>query len=216
MPKFHYIDPYTDKWWKARRGKPTASQFHRIFTPGGKKSDQQKKYMYELIAEKLLDETMKKDDQTFWMERGSHMEAEAIEAFQQTKSLILKRVGFVTTNDERIGCSPDCLVEGSVQAVEIKCPAPWTQIGYLLNGVEDDKYKPQVQGQLLIGGWDTVHFFAYHPQMPAFHLKTHPDRFYQEAMAEEIYRFCGLLDHETERARSKGVYHVLQQIAEAG
>jgi hypothetical protein len=215
MPKFHYIDPYTDKWWKARRGIPTASQFHRIITPTGRPSEQQRGYMYELIAERLLDETMKKDDyQSYWMERGSHMESEAIEAFQETKSLILKRVGFVTSNDGRIGCSPDCLVEGSVEAVEIKCPAPWTQIGYLLDGL-GDKYKPQVQGQLLVGGWETVHFFGYHPQMPPVHLETHPDKAYQAAMAELLDRFCRALDHETERARSKGAYYILDQLPEA-
>jgi hypothetical protein len=216
MPRFHYIDPYTSAWWKARRGIPTASQFHRIITLSGKPSEQSRRYMYELIAERLLDETMKTDMiQTYWMERGHQMEPKAIEAFQETHRLVLKRVGFVTTNDGRIGCSPDCLVEGSVQAVEIKCPAPWNQIGLLLDG-PDDKYKPQVQGQLLVGGWETVHLFAYHPQMPSFHLETHPDRAYQAAMAELLDRFCRLLDHETERARAKGAYYILDQLAETG
>jgi hypothetical protein len=216
MPKFHYIDPYTDKWWKARRGIPTASQFHRIITPTGKPSAQAQLYMYELIAERLLDETMKKDDfQSYWMERGSQLESKAIEAFQETHALILKRVGFVTSNDERIGCSPDCLVEGSVEAVEIKCPAPWNMVGYLLDGV-DEKYKPQVQGQLLCGGWETLHLFCYHPQMPPYYLRTHPDRNYQAIMAELLDRFCRMLDSETERARGMGTYHILNQIAEAG
>jgi hypothetical protein len=212
MPKFYYIDPYVEKWWALRRGKPTASQFHRIITPTGRPSEQQRGYMYELIAERLLNENMKKDDiQTYWMERGHQMEPKAIEAFQETHRLVLKRVGFVTTNDGRVGCSPDCLVEGSVQAVEIKCPSPWMQIRYLLDGT-DEKYKPQVQGQLLVGGWETVHFFSWHPQMPSYHLETHPDKAYQAAMAELLDRFCRMLDHETERARSKGAYYILDQL----
>jgi hypothetical protein len=52
--------------------------------------------------------------------------------------------------------------------------------------------------------------------MPSFHLETHPDRAYQAAMAELLDRFCRLLDHETERARAKGAYYILDQLAETG
>lgn len=214
MAKYHYVDPYTEAWWKLRRGKPTASQFDRIITPSGQPSNQARKYIYELIAERLLDETMKKDQlESYWVERGNELEPRAIEAFQTQHSLVLQRVGFVTSNDERIGASPDCLVRAPrlTAAVEVKCPAPWTQIGYLLDG-PGLTYRAQVQGQLLVGDeWEAVYFFAWHPQMPSVMVKTFRDKSYQNALAELLDRFCDELEQETERARKMGVYHIIQK-----
>lgn len=212
MAKYHFVDPYTEAWWKLRRGRPTASQFDRIVTPSGQPSNQARKYIYELVAERLLDETMKKDQpDSYWIERGSALEAQAIEAFQARSSLTLEKVGFVTSNDGRIGCSPDCLVKGHGQAVEVKCPAPWTQIGYLLDG-PGINYRAQVQGQLLVGDeWEAVYFFAWHPQMPSLRVKTLRDKSYQNALAELLDRFCDELDFATEQARKLGAYHILVQ-----
>lgn len=216
MAKYHYVDPYTETWWRLRRGKPTASQFDRIITPAGQPSNQARKYLYELIAERLLNETMKKDQlQSYWAERGSTLESQAIEAFQEQNSLPLEKIGFVTSNDERIGCSPDCLIKGARLAVEIKCPAPWTQIGYLLDG-PGLNYRAQVQGQLLVGDeWESVWFYAWHPQMPTVLVKTFRDKAYQNALADLLDRFCNELEYETERARKMGPYHILKQTEDA-
>lgn len=206
MSKLHFVDQGTTEWWKLRRGRPTASQFHRIVTPTGLASTQARAYMHKLIAERLLGETIE-DDRYHggWMERGTDLEPIAIERFATLKELTLQKVSFVTTDDERYGCSPDCLVKGSVEAVEIKCPAPWTQVRYLLDGPGTD-YKAQVQGQMLVGGWKAVHFFAYHPQMPSAYLYTLRDEPYIRVMAEILDSFCKELDRETNRARSMGVY----------
>jgi hypothetical protein len=206
MARFHFVDQGTAEWWELRRGKPTASQFHRILTPAGKPSGQARGYMYKLIAERLLGEIM--EDQrsamkSVWVEHGKLTEAEAITKFQDKYKLILQSVGFVTSNDYRIGCSPDCLVKGSVEAVEIKCPAPWTQIGYILDGPGED-YKPQVQGELLVGEWDKVHFFSYHPRMPAKYIETGRDEAYLKLLEDALHAFCDVLDEETENCRAMG------------
>lgn len=206
MSILHYVDQYSDEWWRARRGIPTASQFHRVVTPATcKPSTQARGYMYRLIAERLLGETLEENPSTKWMEHGEVTEAAAIEAFQKTHELTLERVGLVTTDDGRLGCSPDCLVKGSVEAVEIKCPAPWTQIGYLLDGPGTD-YQPQVQGHLLVGEWDCVHFFAFHPRMPAAYRRTDRNENYINTMKGILMAFCDALDAETERARRLGPY----------
>ena len=210
MAKFHFVDPYTRPWWHLRLGVPTASQFHRIVTNTGKPSAQARGYMYELIAERLLRETyVGLRARGPWVEHGAMHEKDAIDLFQKTHRLVLKNVGFVTTNDGRIGASPDCLVEGSVEAVEIKCPAPWTQIGYLLDGPGDD-YRPQVQGQLLVGEWDIIHCFTYHPRMPSCYIRTKRDPAFMGVMADLLDRFCDKLDQETERARALGGYIPLE------
>jgi hypothetical protein len=205
MSKLHVVDQGTEAWWKLRRGIPTASQFHKIITPTGKPSAQARPYLYKLVAERLLNETMEDNTNTPWMEWGKQMEAEAIIKFQEKKELILERISFVTSDDGRIGCSPDCLVKGSVEAVEIKCPAPWTQMGYLLDGPGND-YRPQVQGQLLVGSWEAVHFFAYHPRMPSRYDYTQRDKAYIKLMDDLLDKFCDDLDEQTEKARALGDY----------
>ena len=99
----------------------------------------------------------------------------------------------------------DRLVKGRAEGVEVKCPAPWTQIGYLLDGPGAD-YQPQVQGQLWVAGFDRVHFYSYHPRMPAVHVETVPDAAYANKLISAVKRFADALDETTEVARSLGAY----------
>src|SRR5215470_4541574 len=136
-------EQYSEAWYEARIGLPTASQFHRIVTPTGKPSRQATAYMYRLITETLLHESM--DDylgSVQWAERGKLIEGDAAAQFEFTHNVELKPVGLVTTDDGAMACSPDRLIAGHHAAVEIKCPAPWTHLGYLLDGPGDD-YRPQ-------------------------------------------------------------------------
>jgi hypothetical protein len=192
-------------WYRLRMGIPTSSQFHKIITPGGKLSEQRKAYMYRLIAERLLRESMSPAISVEWVERGKELEPAAVQNFQFQNEVELEPVGFVTDNNGRVGCSPDRLVKNRNEAVEIKCPAPWTQIGYLIDGLGTD-YKPQVQGQISVGGFERVHFYAYHDRMPAVHLVTLPDPSYLKILVRLVSDFCEELDYYTERARSLGAY----------
>jgi hypothetical protein len=213
MPKFHCTDPYTKEWWEARLGIPTASQFHRIITPGGKPSGQAREYLYTLVAERLMFETSQhRSVNTSWVERGNVLEPHALKKFEQVlynqkppRQFTLQKIGFITTDDGRMGCSPDALITGSVEAVEVKCPASHTHIGYLLDGPGTD-YKPQVQGQLLIGEFDKIHFFSYHPCAPYYWAETGRDDKYIGTMDAILDEFCHELDRETERARRMGNY----------
>jgi hypothetical protein len=210
MSKIHRVDQGSAEWYKLRLGIPTASMFHKIVTPGGKESTQARAYMYRLIAERLLRDTMDQMPYVEWAERGKVVQPQAEQQFELVNEVKLEPGGFVTTDDGRLGCSPDALVmiKGvPCEPVEIKCPAPWTQIGYLLDGPGND-YKPQVQGQLYVGAFDLAHFYAYHPQMPAAHVQTERDQKFMKTMADLLERFLDTLDKDTERARSLGAYVV--------
>lgn len=209
--KFYPIEAGSNRWYEARLGIPTSSQFAKIITPLGKPSTQARTYMYRLIAERLLKETQ--DDQlgyVQWVDHGKGQEGNAAAMFEFTHERQLRPGGFVTTDDGRIGCSPDRLV-GKNEAVEIKAPAPWTQIGYLLDG-PGDNYRPQVQGQLFVGEFDCVHFYSYHPQMPPFEQITLPDLAFLGMLRSALSAFCDTLDVMTERARSLGAYAVARRI----
>jgi hypothetical protein len=201
----HQCEQGSAEWFRIRMGKPTASMFHKIVTPGGKLSEQRYKYMDRLIAERLLQESMDDPLHIEWVERGKAYEPLAAAQFAFLENCDLDPVGFVTDDQECVGCSPDRLIKGKAEAVEIKCPAPFTQIGRLLRGLDND-YKPQVQGQLLVGEFERVHFYSFHAQMPGYHLITLPDKAFQKTLRQHLADFVEELEEETERARSMGAY----------
>jgi hypothetical protein len=221
MPTFHHVEQYSARYWELRCGVPTASQFHRIITSEGEASKSHTAYMYELIAQRLLNEDFKKEElkDVYWPQRGKELEDEAFEcaSFEIKKSV--SKIGFVTENDNtiyKIGCSPDFLVEGVKEAGEIKCPAPWTQIGYILDGPDANsfqkKYKQQVQGQLLVTGYDKIYFVSYHPQMPLCVYETGRDETYIKIMSKLLKQFCEKLAKNLVEARKAGEYIVREPV----
>lgn len=209
--KFYRVEQGSAQWYELRVGRPTASNFHKIITPKGEPSKQAVKYLYRLVAERLLNDTM--DDQlgyVQWVEWGKSQQANAAAQFNFTNERQLLPGGFVTTDDGRLGASPDYLLDGYAEGVEMKCPAPWTQVEYLLDGPGDD-YGPQVQGQLLVGEFRAVHFYSWHPQMPPLHKVTIPNSRYQSQLRSALGAFCDALDIMTERARMIGAYAVVRR-----
>lgn len=155
-----------EDWHLYRTGIPTASCFKKIVTPKGKLSATSKKYMAELIVERLLglQESFKSD----WMERGNELEDEAVRAYEAKSGIKTSKVGIILTDDMQIGISPDAVVyEGTeiVHAVEIKCPAPNTFIEWKMGGKVPDEYYTQVQGQMWGMGLSKMDFCFYHPQI---------------------------------------------------
>jgi hypothetical protein len=216
----HHFEQYSDDWYRARLGIPTASHFHNIITPTGvpTRGDRRKKYMYRLIAEKLLKQAMDDSFSGYWVKRGRELETEAADAFLRQSGLggswALHKVGFCTTNDGKVGCSPDRVLRrgehrDTDEGVEIKCPSPWVQVEYLLEGPEDN-YKPQVQGHMLICGYPCMHLWAYHPNMPAVHIRTQRDDLFVEKLARELYYFCNETEIEYERATRMGPYKLAE------
>lgn len=160
------MEQRSPEWRQARLGIPTASSFDKILTKSGTPSDQAQSYMCRLLGERLLGRSLEDMVRTKWMQHGIDHEEEAARQFEFLSGLACEPVGFVLSKCGRWGCSPDMLIEGRNEALEIKCPSPWKHIEYTLYGPGKD-YKPQVQGQMLTGGYDAVHFFSYFPGMPS-------------------------------------------------
>src|SRR5437773_403061 len=99
----------TEEWALLRCGLPTASQFHRIMTPGGMDSKMATIYRFELLAERLTGEPTV-GPTSHWMDRGSALEAEARSFYEMTTDMDTEKIGFVTNAAGTVGASPDCLV----------------------------------------------------------------------------------------------------------
>lgn len=212
--KLYRVEQGSSEWYRLRLGRPTASNFHKIVTPTGKASTQSQNYLYRLVCERLLNETA--DDEigyVKWVAQGKEREPDAVRQFEFVNDMTLEPGGFVTSNDGRLGASPDRVsMRTAKQAFEFKSPAPWTQLRYHLEGTDLD-YRPQVQGQLLVGDeFDCVHFYSYHPNMPPFHKITLPDHPYMAVLALALDVFCDVLDRTTQRARALGAYVVARRV----
>lgn len=201
------IEQRSDEWRQIRLGIPTSSNFAKIVTP--KKFDLSKgavDYALRLVAERLLNQTSESTIENPWMEQGRILEADAVRQYEFAYDLTTIPVGFITTDDGRIGCSPDRLVASEKRvALEVKVPSPHVHLGYLLNGTADE-YLPQVLGQIYVAELDHAELFSYSPQMPAALIKTDRDPERIAKLADALDRFTESLDEMTERARSMGVF----------
>jgi YqaJ-like viral recombinase domain len=215
--KLYRVEQGSAEWYRLRLGKPTSSNFHRIVTPKGEPSKQAVKYLYRLLAERLLNETM--DDEigfVKWVASGREQEPYAVKQFEFVNDVELEPGGFVTSNDGRLGASPDRIFKGHKESLEIKSPAPWTQLQYLLEG-PDDAYIAQTQGHLLVGdGFEAVHFYTYNPRTPPFHRVILRDLRFQNLLAGALNQFCDTLDAQTERAHALGAFAVVRNVETPG
>jgi hypothetical protein len=206
--KIHaHIEQGSADWFKLRLGIPTASCFDLIVTP--KKCDLSKsayKYALKLCAERLLNMPTDTVEGVEWMERGREMEPLAVRQYEFQLDAQTVPVGFITTDDGSMGCSPDRLVlDDRKIGLEIKCPSPHVHLSYLLNGMADE-YKPQVQGQILIAEFDRADFYSFHPRMPPALIHTTRDEEYLAKLSAALRAFKDQLHEITERALKLGVY----------
>lgn len=193
------------EWAMLRLGKPTASAFGKIVTPTGKLSAQAAEYAYLLVAEELLQRPLESLEGLPWIEHGREYEAEAAAAYEFEHGVRTEKVGFITSDAGDIGASPDRTV-GDKGLLEIKCPAPQTMVRYMLGDGIDQKYKPQIQGQLWIAERDWCDWFAYHREMPPVRVRTERDDDYIAKLEEAVGEFVAMKSKMLERVKNSGFF----------
>jgi YqaJ-like viral recombinase domain len=204
----------TAAWFAARIGIPTASCADKIITPKtGKLSAQSRAYGFKLLAERLLHRPTETMDGQHWMERGKIGEGTAVKQLEFELEIETRTVGFITTDDGRIGASPDRLVVDRPVGAEIKVPAAWTHLQYLLDG-HDEKYTPQVQCQCLVAEFDEVIFYSWSERMPPALIRTARNPAYIAQLRGALNEFCDGLDSLEERARELGTFQQYEQIVD--
>ena len=193
------IEQGSEQWHQLRLGIPTASCFDKIITAGGQPSKQAEAYANTLLAEMLVGKPVETFKKTAWMERGNELEGEAAAYYELTNEIETERVAFVTDDERTMGCSPDRLV-GEDGLLELKCPAPNTQVDYILSGKLDRDYWPQIQGQLLITKRKWVDIVSYYPGMkkPVV-INVLRDEAYITTMCGLLARFSAALQVKKQR-----------------
>lgn len=175
--KIYDVKQGSGEWLALRLGIPTASEFDAIISPEWKVRSGQgpTTYIYKKICEKILGCAMD-GGSSMAMGNGSILENEALPWFEFAHEIPVRRVGFCTTDDGRVGCSPDGLI-GEDGGLEIKCPNPETHLRYLMEGVLPKEHAAQVHGCMLVTGRKWWNFLSYSRQFPQFLIRVERDDF---------------------------------------
>lgn len=185
------VEQGSDEWLSLRKGVLTASNFSKIITSKGEPSKSANDYAYELAAQTLMqdvEETYKSPE----MMRGNELEPLAREAYEQWSFNSVKECGFMLSNCEKFGYSPDGLV-GDDGLIEIKCPKAKNHLKYLKGGKCPTEYYAQVQGGLFVSKRKWCDFISYHPDFydehQLFVFRVLPDLDFISKLAERIAQF---------------------------
>lgn len=191
--KIHDVKQGTGEWKAVRLGIPTASEFDAIVTPEFKPRTGQtpETYLYQKLCERLLG--FAPDINAFAMDQGAILETEAKPFYEFTYDIQIRTVGFCTSDDGRIGCSPDGLI-GDDGGIEIKCPQPHTHLRYFMEGGVPKEYMAQVHGSMLVTGRPWWMFMSYSRQFPPVVLRVERDEKIQSLLRAALDSFLDKFD----------------------
>lgn len=176
-------------WMTARASVPTASEFKNLVTPlwAISTGEMPRTYLCEKLAEWWIGGPLQ-GFSVFSTEQGKILEEEARPGYEFDTGETVQKVAFCTTDDGRVGCSPDGLI-GDDGGIEIKCPQIQTHVKYLLDGILPKDYAAQVQGSLYVTGRKWWKFLSYCRKMPSLILTVTPDQKAQAAIQEALELF---------------------------
>ena len=189
------------EWFKYRTGSIGASSMSRIITSKGARSSSRKAYLYELAAEKITGEkTDSYSNQN--MEMGNEREAESRMAFAFEYGDV-EEVALIKNHDiEGAHCSPDGILVGKEEGLELKNVLPKTQVKYLDKGVLPPAYILQCQFSLFITGWELWKFFSYCPGFRSLYIPVKRDEPLIKIIKTEVEKFTEELTELVEKLRS--------------
>jgi hypothetical protein len=191
----------SEEWFKSRIGKWTASFFAKALSCTGKVSKSASKVNINLIEEVRTGER-KTFFQSEAMLRGTVMEPEALKWINDNTEYNFIEVGFFDTG-KGYGCSPDAIDFDKKVGLEMKCPIVTTHDKYLIKNILPTKYISQVQGQLMISGYDKWIFMSYHPDREKMIIVVERDEPFISKLREELEKNCEIISIEVDKLKGE-------------
>lgn len=157
------VEQRSREWFDLHLGVPTASRFAAIMADGdglGRRS------LLQTLAGEIITGIISETFQSEAMRRGVEMEPYARDDYAKRRFDEVTQIGFVRRklpSGRWIGCSPDAQV-GDRRGLEIKTERPQKILAVLDNPLATwpKKHKAQVQGVLLITGWESVDLLLFY------------------------------------------------------
>lgn len=175
--KIHNVEQRSDAWFRLRLGTPTASEFSRIVTSTGEPSKSRSGYASQLASELYAGSPLNAWGGNLDIQRGTHLEQDAIKAYSFSRDVEVEKVGFITDDDCTYGASPDGFV-GEDGSIEVKCVNAEKHAAIILRyrkkGDTPPDHVQQTQGALLISGRKWVDLVFYHAALPMLVVRQYP------------------------------------------
>ena len=199
--KIHDVKQGSGEWLACRLGVVTASEIGALVSPLWKvrEGDGVRTYLYQKLAERVMG-WRDPGPNTWAMDQGKIVETMALPWYEFAFDAKIDRVGFITSDDGRIGCSPDGLLEDG--GIEIKAPQPPTHLRYLLANEVPAQYRAQVQFSMFVTGRPWWKFVSYSPFLPPLVLHVERDPKAQDALKTATDLFLAELDAAETRVRA--------------
>lgn len=214
----------TAEWFDWHIGRPTGSHAADLldFTLKGVEGSKRRLYRLQKAAELLTGQYAEDRYVSPEMQWGVDHEDEARQAYSLHEEVLVEQVGFVLSDDERFGCSPDGLV-GTKGVVELKCPKTTTHLQWALDGKIPDSHLPQCRFCLAtMPPVQWVDFASFDPRMTGRHkakslmiIRLMREDAEVPAMLVAIDRFLADVDETVRRLNEIAPPEQLQEVPEA-
>ena len=206
MTRVTYCVQGSPEWQRARCGIISASNMKSLFTSRGEKtaSGVRETYLNQVIAERLMQKPMD-TFQSYDMERGTLLEAQARANFEMYLDVTVQEVGFHMHDDYDIGCSPDGLFADT--GVEIKCPKANTHVRYMRSKKLPTEYIQQVQGTMYVMNLERYYFMSYHPDLKPIIIEVKRNNELIDKAAEILIAAAKIVKTETEKLNEQRIHH---------
>lgn len=185
----HDVKQNTPEWDDLRAGKPTSSAANRLVTPTGQASAGLEGYAQELAMDIYRGKPKANNVSNKHIDRGHELEPIAADDYEFIYSTKVRKVGFITDDQERYGSSPDRLISRS-GLLEIKCFDEKAHLEALLYYKENRKAPPdriaQLQHQLFTCKKKFVYLYYYSQTLPSFRIKVLPIKSYFEMLDHQL------------------------------
>jgi hypothetical protein len=86
--------------------------------------------------------------------------------------------------------------------LEIKAPLPHTQVEYWISGEVNERFRPQLQGQLYVSQRAWVDIVSWHEVIPKVVMRVEPDEKYIKKLADELAIFNHFVERVMEKIRA--------------
>ena len=212
-----YMEQGPLEWKLARIGCITMSHAATLIANGrgGKPSVGRETYLIDVASEIISG--MPAEEINVWaMQRGIILEPYARRAYEALTGFKVNQVGLGYLDDKkRIAASPDGLIEGRKQGVEIKCPGAKEHLRTILSASIPDKYNPQVQGCMWVFGldsWDYVSFCPEFKAQPLFIVPVDRDQEMIDRISASAINGVAEVDAMVAKARRAPAHMALNEI----
>jgi hypothetical protein len=94
--------------------------------------------------------------------------------------------------------------------LEIKAPLPHTQVEYWISGALNERFRPQLQGQLYVSRRSWVDILCWHDMLPKVVMRVEPDKQFIKILDRELQVFNYFIESVMEKIRATNAVPVPQ------